>query len=106
MAVLLGDEWAEVGATLPPCSTGRLLTASCFLSGPMLQHAPFYNFSGTRLWPEVGGGPSVTPCFCRFPDICISCGSLNVTLEHPLFIGGMCQNCKVGARPLAEKPAG
>uniref|UniRef100_A0A8C8VPM6 DNA (cytosine-5-)-methyltransferase n=1 Tax=Pelusios castaneus TaxID=367368 RepID=A0A8C8VPM6_9SAUR len=28
------------------------------------------------------------------PDICISCGSLNVTLEHPLFIGGMCQNCK------------
>ncbi|XP_040282951.1 DNA (cytosine-5)-methyltransferase 3A [Bufo bufo] len=27
-------------------------------------------------------------------DICISCGSLNVTLEHPLFIGGMCQNCK------------
>lgn len=35
------------------------------------------------------------------PDICISCGSLNVTLEHPLFIGGMCQNCKVwcGAGP-------
>lgn len=31
-----------------------------------------------------------------FTDICISCGSLNVTLEHPLFIGGMCQNCKVG----------
>ncbi|XP_075197448.1 LOW QUALITY PROTEIN: DNA (cytosine-5)-methyltransferase 3A-like [Anomaloglossus baeobatrachus] len=27
-------------------------------------------------------------------DICISCGSLNVGLEHPLFIGGMCQNCK------------
>ena len=27
-------------------------------------------------------------------DICISCGSLNVTLEHPLFIRGMCQNCK------------
>uniref|UniRef100_A0A452HGU3 PWWP domain-containing protein n=1 Tax=Gopherus agassizii TaxID=38772 RepID=A0A452HGU3_9SAUR len=33
---------------------------------------------------------------CRnIEDICISCGSLNVTLEHPLFIGGMCQNCKV-----------
>ncbi|XP_058020675.1 DNA (cytosine-5)-methyltransferase 3A [Ahaetulla prasina] len=32
---------------------------------------------------------------CRnIEDICISCGSLNVTLEHPLFIGGMCQNCK------------
>uniref|UniRef100_A0A670Z3Q6 DNA (cytosine-5-)-methyltransferase n=1 Tax=Pseudonaja textilis TaxID=8673 RepID=A0A670Z3Q6_PSETE len=30
----------------------------------------------------------------HFSDICISCGSLNVTLEHPLFIGGMCQNCK------------
>ncbi|XP_049628877.1 DNA (cytosine-5)-methyltransferase 3A-like [Suncus etruscus] len=32
---------------------------------------------------------------CRnIEDICSSCGSLNVTLEHPLFIGGMCQNCK------------
>ncbi|XP_053314718.1 DNA (cytosine-5)-methyltransferase 3A isoform X2 [Spea bombifrons] len=32
---------------------------------------------------------------CRnIEDICISCGSLNVTLEHPLFIGGMCQSCK------------
>uniref|UniRef100_A0A7N6C5Y1 DNA (cytosine-5-)-methyltransferase n=1 Tax=Anabas testudineus TaxID=64144 RepID=A0A7N6C5Y1_ANATE len=27
-------------------------------------------------------------------DICISCGSLNVSLEHPLFAGGMCQSCK------------
>ncbi|OCT64683.1 DNA (cytosine-5)-methyltransferase 3A [Xenopus laevis] len=27
-------------------------------------------------------------------DFCIACGSLNVTFEHPLFIGGMCQNCK------------
>uniref|UniRef100_A0A674AAH7 DNA (cytosine-5-)-methyltransferase n=1 Tax=Salmo trutta TaxID=8032 RepID=A0A674AAH7_SALTR len=27
-------------------------------------------------------------------DICISCGSLNVSLEHPLFIGAMCQSCK------------
>uniref|UniRef100_A0A8C2CC49 DNA (cytosine-5-)-methyltransferase n=1 Tax=Cyprinus carpio TaxID=7962 RepID=A0A8C2CC49_CYPCA len=27
-------------------------------------------------------------------NICISCGSLNVSLEHPLFIGGMCQSCK------------
>ncbi|XP_030054491.1 LOW QUALITY PROTEIN: DNA (cytosine-5)-methyltransferase 3A-like [Microcaecilia unicolor] len=32
---------------------------------------------------------------CRnIEDICISCGSLNVFLEHPLFNGGMCQNCK------------
>ncbi|XP_015204065.1 DNA (cytosine-5)-methyltransferase 3A isoform X2 [Lepisosteus oculatus] len=32
---------------------------------------------------------------CRnIEDICISCGSLNVSLEHPLFLGGMCQNCK------------
>ncbi|XP_049917314.1 DNA (cytosine-5)-methyltransferase 3A isoform X4 [Epinephelus moara] len=32
---------------------------------------------------------------CRsIEDICISCGSLNVTLEHPLFAGGMCQSCK------------
>lgn len=27
-------------------------------------------------------------------DVCISCGSLNVSLEHPLFIGAMCQSCK------------
>ncbi|XP_062296593.1 DNA (cytosine-5)-methyltransferase 3A-like isoform X6 [Scomber scombrus] len=27
-------------------------------------------------------------------DICISCGSLNVNREHPLFGGGMCQSCK------------
>uniref|UniRef100_A0A8C7KQ34 DNA (cytosine-5-)-methyltransferase n=1 Tax=Oncorhynchus kisutch TaxID=8019 RepID=A0A8C7KQ34_ONCKI len=26
--------------------------------------------------------------------ICISCGSLNVSREHPLFAGGMCQSCK------------
>lgn len=37
--------------------------------------------------------------FTLLTDICISCGSLNVTLEHPLFVGGMCQNCKVGAHP-------
>ncbi|XP_038128279.1 DNA (cytosine-5)-methyltransferase 3A-like isoform X11 [Cyprinodon tularosa] len=27
-------------------------------------------------------------------EICISCGSLNVSLEHPLFMGAMCQGCK------------
>ncbi|TRY88484.1 hypothetical protein DNTS_005164, partial [Danionella cerebrum] len=27
-------------------------------------------------------------------DMCISCGSLNFSLEHPLFVGGMCQSCK------------
>uniref|UniRef100_A0A8C5HJP5 DNA (cytosine-5-)-methyltransferase n=1 Tax=Gouania willdenowi TaxID=441366 RepID=A0A8C5HJP5_GOUWI len=32
---------------------------------------------------------------CRsIEDICISCGGLNVSLEHPLFGGGMCQGCK------------
>ncbi|XP_058247650.1 DNA (cytosine-5-)-methyltransferase 3 alpha a isoform X5 [Hemibagrus wyckioides] len=32
---------------------------------------------------------------CRnIEDICISCGSLNVSIEHPLFIGAMCQSCK------------
>ncbi|XP_020482938.2 DNA (cytosine-5)-methyltransferase 3A isoform X6 [Labrus bergylta] len=32
---------------------------------------------------------------CRsIEDICISCGSLNVSREHPLFAGGMCQGCK------------
>uniref|UniRef100_A0A8C5HIE0 DNA (cytosine-5-)-methyltransferase n=1 Tax=Gouania willdenowi TaxID=441366 RepID=A0A8C5HIE0_GOUWI len=32
----------------------------------------------------------------RIPSyyICISCGGLNVSLEHPLFGGGMCQGCK------------
>uniref|UniRef100_A0A673FZP3 DNA (cytosine-5-)-methyltransferase n=1 Tax=Sinocyclocheilus rhinocerous TaxID=307959 RepID=A0A673FZP3_9TELE len=32
--------------------------------------------------------------FVLCADICISCGSLNVALEHPLFIGAMCQSCK------------
>ncbi|XP_055491420.1 DNA (cytosine-5)-methyltransferase 3A isoform X5 [Leucoraja erinacea] len=27
-------------------------------------------------------------------DICLACGSQNISLEHPLFIGGMCQGCK------------
>ncbi|XP_046710950.1 DNA (cytosine-5)-methyltransferase 3A isoform X3 [Silurus meridionalis] len=32
---------------------------------------------------------------CRnIEDICISCGTLNVSLGHPLFCGGMCQSCK------------
>ncbi|XP_029316284.1 LOW QUALITY PROTEIN: DNA (cytosine-5)-methyltransferase 3A [Cottoperca gobio] len=32
---------------------------------------------------------------CRsIEDICISCGSLNINREHPLFAGGMCQGCK------------
>ncbi|XP_016353374.1 DNA (cytosine-5)-methyltransferase 3A-like isoform X4 [Sinocyclocheilus anshuiensis] len=32
---------------------------------------------------------------CRnIEDICISCGSQNVSLEHPLFVGAMCQSCK------------
>ncbi|XP_048063685.1 DNA (cytosine-5-)-methyltransferase 3 alpha a isoform X1 [Megalobrama amblycephala] len=31
---------------------------------------------------------------CNLEDICISCGSQNVSLEHPLFIGAMCQSCK------------
>uniref|UniRef100_A0A8C5NCV8 DNA (cytosine-5-)-methyltransferase n=1 Tax=Gouania willdenowi TaxID=441366 RepID=A0A8C5NCV8_GOUWI len=31
------------------------------------------------------------PSYCY---ICISCGGLNVSLEHPLFGGGMCQGCK------------
>nr|XP_055042689.1 DNA (cytosine-5-)-methyltransferase 3 alpha a [Misgurnus anguillicaudatus] len=32
---------------------------------------------------------------CRnIEDVCISCGSLNVSLEHPLFFGAMCQSCK------------
>ncbi|XP_057714906.1 DNA (cytosine-5)-methyltransferase 3A-like isoform X2 [Corythoichthys intestinalis] len=32
---------------------------------------------------------------CRsIEDICISCGSLNISREHPLFAGGMCQGCK------------
>uniref|UniRef100_A0A8C5I5Y0 DNA (cytosine-5-)-methyltransferase n=1 Tax=Gouania willdenowi TaxID=441366 RepID=A0A8C5I5Y0_GOUWI len=33
-------------------------------------------------------------CFSLSSDICISCGSLNVSLEHPLFMGAMCQGCK------------
>uniref|UniRef100_A0A803XWN0 DNA (cytosine-5-)-methyltransferase n=1 Tax=Meleagris gallopavo TaxID=9103 RepID=A0A803XWN0_MELGA len=46
---------------------------------------------GVLVWGALVYCP---PSLCATPDICISCGSLNVTLEHPLFIGGMCQNCK------------
>ncbi|KAJ3613871.1 hypothetical protein NHX12_020115 [Muraenolepis orangiensis] len=27
-------------------------------------------------------------------EMCISCGSLNISIQHPLFAGGMCQGCK------------
>lgn len=37
---------------------------------------------------------------CGCADICISCGSLNVSLEHPLFVGAMCHGCKVRPMPL------
>uniref|UniRef100_A0A6Q2YRQ6 DNA (cytosine-5-)-methyltransferase n=1 Tax=Esox lucius TaxID=8010 RepID=A0A6Q2YRQ6_ESOLU len=37
---------------------------------------------------------SLCVCVCVCVDICISCGSVNVSLEHPLFIGAMCQSCK------------
>uniref|UniRef100_A0A8C7U820 DNA (cytosine-5-)-methyltransferase n=1 Tax=Oncorhynchus mykiss TaxID=8022 RepID=A0A8C7U820_ONCMY len=36
----------------------------------------------------------VTTLLIRREDICISCGSLNISREHPLFAGGMCQSCK------------
>ncbi|KAK7940408.1 hypothetical protein WMY93_003734 [Mugilogobius chulae] len=39
-------------------------------------------------------------------DICISCGSLNVSLEHPLFSGGMCQGCKVFLCGVCGPPGG
>ena len=78
MSRLLG--WGH----MPPCSTGPLPDA--FLP----------SFLEPGFGPRWEGAPSMTLCFRSSPDICISCGSLNVTLEHPLFIGGMCQNCKVG----------
>lgn len=37
-------------------------------------------------------------------DICISCGSLNVSREHPLFAGGMCQSCKVSCESHEKNP--
>lgn len=37
-------------------------------------------------------------------DICISCGSVSVSLGHPLFSGGMCQSCKVRRRARPLKP--
>lgn len=57
------------------------------------------DLSGLR--PQIGRNSRewMLMVSCYFTDICISCGSLNVTLEHPLFIGGMCQNCKVGKQP-------
>uniref|UniRef100_A0A8C3XZV5 DNA (cytosine-5-)-methyltransferase n=1 Tax=Catharus ustulatus TaxID=91951 RepID=A0A8C3XZV5_CATUS len=50
--------------------------------------------TGHRLWCHQGGMGLERGNTVGMGDICISCGSLNVTLEHPLFIGGMCQNCK------------
>uniref|UniRef100_A0A4W4E2S4 DNA (cytosine-5-)-methyltransferase n=1 Tax=Electrophorus electricus TaxID=8005 RepID=A0A4W4E2S4_ELEEL len=45
--------------------------------------------------PEEGAQVVLTLLSACFPaDICISCGTLNVSLEHPLFTGGMCQSCK------------
>uniref|UniRef100_A0A8C9TFD0 DNA (cytosine-5-)-methyltransferase n=1 Tax=Scleropages formosus TaxID=113540 RepID=A0A8C9TFD0_SCLFO len=53
-----------------------------------LQHVFFFFPLSERLVYEVRQK-------CRnIEDICISCGSLNVSLEHPLFTGGMCQSCK------------
>uniref|UniRef100_A0A671V017 DNA (cytosine-5-)-methyltransferase n=1 Tax=Sparus aurata TaxID=8175 RepID=A0A671V017_SPAAU len=44
---------------------------------------------GTRWVMWFGDGK-----FSVVSNICISCGSLNVSLEHPLFVGAMCQGCK------------
>uniref|UniRef100_A0A8C1J9B3 DNA (cytosine-5-)-methyltransferase n=1 Tax=Cyprinus carpio TaxID=7962 RepID=A0A8C1J9B3_CYPCA len=47
------------------------------------------------LEPPEGKTAVVSYCYTyMYIYICISCGSLNVSLEHPLFIGGMCQSCK------------
>uniref|UniRef100_A0A673KR84 DNA (cytosine-5-)-methyltransferase n=1 Tax=Sinocyclocheilus rhinocerous TaxID=307959 RepID=A0A673KR84_9TELE len=45
-------------------------------------------------WAMTGFQPTGPKGLEPPEDICISCGSLNVSLEHPLFIGGMCQSCK------------
>lgn len=39
-------------------------------------------------------------------DICLACGSQNISLEHPLFIGGMCQGCKVFAHHFLTERTG
>uniref|UniRef100_A0AAR2IGM2 DNA (cytosine-5-)-methyltransferase n=1 Tax=Pygocentrus nattereri TaxID=42514 RepID=A0AAR2IGM2_PYGNA len=45
-------------------------------------------------WASAGFLPTGAKGLEPPPDMCISCGSLNVSLEHPLFIGAMCQSCK------------
>ncbi|MGH0142634.1 UNVERIFIED_CONTAM: hypothetical protein FKN15_022792 [Acipenser sinensis] len=45
-------------------------------------------------WAMGGFQPSGPKGLEPPEDICISCGSLNVSIGHPLFMGGMCQNCK------------
>uniref|UniRef100_A0A673B2C8 DNA (cytosine-5-)-methyltransferase n=1 Tax=Sphaeramia orbicularis TaxID=375764 RepID=A0A673B2C8_9TELE len=45
-------------------------------------------------WAMTGFLPSGPQALDPPEDICISCGSLNVSLEHPLFVGAMCQGCK------------
>lgn len=77
-----------------PRSMGRL--PDSFLPDFLKAAAPARPFFVAFLEPPLvlGEGHSLYS-LCSL-DICISCGSLNVTLEHPLFTGGMCQNCKVG----------
>uniref|UniRef100_A0A8C9YML8 DNA (cytosine-5-)-methyltransferase n=1 Tax=Sander lucioperca TaxID=283035 RepID=A0A8C9YML8_SANLU len=45
-------------------------------------------------WAMTGFPPNGPQSLEPPEDICISCGSLNVSLEHPLFLGAMCQGCK------------
>lgn len=33
----------------------------------------------------------------QMKDLCIGCGDMEVAAEHPLFDGGLCLHCKVGA---------
>lgn len=33
------------------------------------------------------------------PDFCLSCGSSEIAVQHPLFEGGLCLKCKVTRRP-------
>lgn len=76
---------------------------SCLLLPGLVPSSGVTQHGGECVLGTAGQGPGCPhtgvgcqgDVFLSPPDICISCGSLNVTLEHPLFIGGMCQNCKV-----------
>ena len=41
--------------------------------------------------------------FLVFSDLCLGCGDTKISIPHPLFEGGLCEECKVSISILAFK---